>query len=120
MARILVVDDSVSIRSMVVATLQSGGHEVADAGDGQLGLDVAKSDRFDAVITDFNMPVMNGIELVENLRQLKNYRYTPILLLTTESAPEKRAMGKRAGATGWLVKPFNPDELLSTLDRVLN
>ena len=73
-----------------------------------------------AVVTDLNMPVMDGIELVKNLRTLPNYKYTPILLLTTESGSDKKAAGKQAGATGWLVKPFNPEKLLATISRVLN
>lgn len=119
MANILIVDDSASMRNMVSATLQSAGHQVKDAGDGQQALTQAKTGRFDAVITDLNMPVMNGIELVKNLRLLPDYKYTPILLLTTESSSDKKTEGKQAGATGWLVKPFNPEKLLATVDRVL-
>lgn len=119
MANILIVDDSASMRNMVSATLQSAGHQVKDAGDGQQALNHAKVGSFDAVITDLNMPVMNGIELVKNLRALPNYKYTPILLLTTESSSDKKSEGKQAGATGWLVKPFNPEKLLATVDRVL-
>ena len=119
MAQILIVDDSASMRNMVAATLQSAGHSVKDAGDGKAALMVAKSAKFDAVVTDLNMPVMDGIELVKNLRALPDYKYTPILLLTTESSADKKAAGKQAGATGWLVKPFNPDKLLATVDRVL-
>ncbi len=119
MANILIVDDSASMRNMVSTTLQSAGHQVKDAGDGQQALAQARAGKFDAVITDLNMPVMNGIELVKNLRSLPTYKYTPILLLTTESAADKKSEGKQAGATGWLVKPFNPEKLLSTVDRVL-
>lgn len=119
MAQILVVDDSASMRNMVTATLQSAGHQVADAGDGQAALNKAKTASFDAVVTDLNMPIMDGIELVKNLRSLPTYKYTPILLLTTESAADKKAQGKQAGATGWLVKPFNPEKLLATIARVL-
>ena len=119
MAQILIVDDSASMRNMVSATLQSAGHQVTDADDGQNAFNKAKTASFDAVITDLNMPVMNGIELIKNLRSLPNYKYTPMLLLTTESAADKKAEGKQAGATGWLVKPFNPEKLLSTVDRVL-
>lgn len=119
MAKILVVDDSASMRNMVTATLQSDGHQVTDAGDGQAALNKAKSGQFDAVVTDLNMPIMDGIELVKNLRSLPTYKYTPILLLTTESSADKKAEGKKAGATGWLVKPFNPEKLLATIGRVL-
>ena len=120
MAQILVVDDSASMRNMVVATLESAGHQVKDACDGQVAFDIAKSSSFDVVVTDLNMPVMDGIELVRNLRALASYKYTPILLLTTESAADKKSQGKQAGATGWLVKPFNPEKLLATVDRVLS
>lgn len=119
MANILIVDDSASMRNMVSATLQSVGHDVKDAGDGEAALNQAQSGQFDAVITDLNMPVMNGIELVKSLRALPNYKYTPILLLTTESSSDKKSEGKQAGATGWLVKPFNPEKLLATVDKVL-
>jgi two-component system chemotaxis response regulator CheY len=119
MAQILVVDDSASMRNMVATTLKSAGHQVSDAADGQLGLNKAKSVKFDVVVTDLNMPVMNGIDLVRNLRSLANYKYNPILLLTTESSTDKKSEGKAAGATGWLVKPFNPDKLLATVARVL-
>lgn len=119
MANILIVDDSASMRNMVSATLQSAGHQVQDAGDGEQALTKARVQSFDAVITDLNMPVMNGIELVKNLRTLPSYKYTPILLLTTESATDKKSEGKQAGATGWLVKPFNPEKLLATVGKVL-
>lgn len=119
MAKILIVDDSASMRNMVTATLQSAGHQVVDAGDGQAALNKAKGASFDAVVTDLNMPIMDGIELVKNLRSLPTYKYTPILLLTTESSMEKKSAGKQAGATGWLVKPFNPDKLLATVAKVL-
>jgi two-component system chemotaxis response regulator CheY len=119
MAQVLVVDDSASMRNMVMATLASAGHQVKDAENGEVALALAKNAKFDAVITDLNMPVMDGITLVKHLRALANYTYTPILLLTTESAGDKKMAGKEAGATGWLVKPFNPEKLLSTVDRVL-
>ena len=119
MARILIVDDSASMRNMVTATLQSAGHQIKDAADGQQALTTAKGDSFDAVITDLNMPVMNGLELVKNLRSLPSYKYTPILLLTTESSLDKKNEGRSAGATGWLVKPFNPEKLLATVNKVL-
>lgn len=120
MAQILVVDDSVSMRNMVATTLKSKGHQVQDAANGQLALDQAKRGKFDVVITDLNMPVMDGIELVKQLRGLPAYRYIPLLLLTTESSMDKKAEGKRAGATGWLVKPFNPEKLLATVSKVLS
>ncbi len=119
MAKILIVDDSASMRNMVKVTLQSAGHQITDAADGQEALNKAKQGSFAAVITDLNMPVMDGITLIKNLRTLPSYKYTPLLLLTTESGIDKKTAGKQAGATGWLVKPFNPEKLLSTVDRVL-
>jgi two-component system chemotaxis response regulator CheY len=119
MPNILIADDSASMRNMVQATLMSAGHQVTAAADGQQALNEASKGKFDAVVTDLNMPVMDGISLVKNLRGLPNYKYTPILLLTTESGTDKKAEGKAAGATGWLVKPFNPEKLLATVARVL-
>jgi len=119
MARILVVDDSASMRQMVAFTLKGAGHETIEASDGVEALTSAKTGRFDLVITDVNMPNMDGITLTKELRSLPNYRFTPILTLTTESSAEKKMAGKQAGATGWLVKPFNPDQLLATAKKVL-
>jgi len=119
MARILVVDDSASMRQMVAFTLKGAGHTVVETSDGVEALASAKSGSFDLVITDVNMPNMDGITLTRELRALPNYRFTPILTLTTESSAEKKMAGKQAGATGWLVKPFNPDQLLATAKKVL-
>lgn len=119
MANILIVDDSASMRNMVNTTLMSAGHKVTDAEDGQQALDKSKVGTFDAVVTDLNMPVMDGITFIKNLRMLPQYKYTPVLLLTTESSMSKKLEGKAAGATGWLVKPFNPEKLLATIDKVL-
>lgn len=119
MARILAVDDSTSMRQMLTFTLQHAGHEVQEADNGQAALDVANGAAFDLVISDVNMPIMDGITLVKSLRGLPDFRFTPILLLTTESSPEKKMEGKTAGATGWIVKPFNPEQLLATVQRVL-
>jgi len=118
MTKILAVDDSASMRQMVVFTLQSAGYEVVEASDGQKALDIAKGTSFDLVLSDVNMPVMDGIELVKELRQIDAYKYTPILMLTTETAGDKKMAGKNAGATGWVVKPFNPDKLLATIKKV--
>ncbi len=119
MARILVVDDSASMRQMVAFTLKGAGHEVVEKNDGVEALTSAKTESFDLVITDVNMPNMDGITLTKELRSLSNYRFTPILTLTTESSAEKKMAGKQAGATGWLVKPFNPNQLLATAKKVL-
>jgi len=119
MATILTVDDSTSMRQMVFFTLTHAGYEVAEAADGVEGLDKAKSSRFNLVITDVNMPNMDGITLVKELRSIPSYKFTPILLLTTESGADKKKQGREAGATGWLVKPFDPDQLLNTIKKVL-
>jgi two-component system chemotaxis response regulator CheY len=116
---ILAVDDSASMRQMVSATLKSGGYEVVQAVDGVEALEYARTQGADLVLTDINMPRMDGIALVKALRLLPGYRYTPMLVLTTESSQEKKQEGKQAGATGWIVKPFNPEQLLSTVARVL-
>jgi two-component system chemotaxis response regulator CheY len=116
---ILTVDDSTSMRQMVRATLQSAGYGVVEASDGQEALEFARANPVDLVISDVNMPRMDGITLVSELRTLPSYRLTPVLLLTTESSTEKKMEGKRAGATGWIVKPFNPGQLLATLTRLL-
>ena len=119
MAKILAVDDSASMRQMVSFTLKGAGHTVIEATDGAQALQIAKGQNVDLVLSDVNMPVMDGIELVKNLRQLPSYKFTPILMLTTESAGDKKNEGKSAGATGWIVKPFNPDQLLTTIKKVL-
>lgn len=119
MAKILAVDDSASMRQMVAFTLKSAGHTVADAADGEQALTIAKAQSFDLVLTDVNMPVMDGLTLTRELRALPAYRFTPILVLTTEAGMDKKQEGRAAGATGWLVKPFNPDQLLATVRKVL-
>lgn len=120
-ARILVVDDSASMRQMVAFALTSAGFSVEEAEDGAiaLGRARAKGARFNAVVTDVNMPNMDGISLIRELRQLPDYKFTPMLMLTTESAADKKSEGKAAGATGWLVKPFNPEQLVATVQKVL-
>lgn len=119
MTKILAVDDSASMRQMVSFTLQGAGYEVVEACDGQEALNKAKQNQVDLVLSDVNMPVMDGIALIKQLRTLPNYKFTPILMLTTESAADKKTEGKAAGATGWIVKPFNPDQLLNTIKKVL-
>jgi len=120
MAKILAVDDSASMRQMVSFTLKGAGHDVVEAGDGEEALKVAQGQNgFDLVISDINMPRMDGITLIRQLRAMPTFKFTPILMLTTESSAEKKSEGKSAGATGWIVKPFNPDQLLSTIGKVL-
>jgi two-component system chemotaxis response regulator CheY len=119
MASILAVDDSASMRQMVSFTLKGAGYDVIDAVDGVDALNKAKQQTVNLVITDVNMPNMDGITLIAELRKLPTYKFTPLLMLTTESAPEKKQAGKAAGATGWIVKPFNPDQLLATVKKVI-
>ncbi|WP_020650243.1 MULTISPECIES: response regulator [Solimonas] len=118
-ARILAVDDSASMRQMVAYTLRDAGFDVAEAADGQEAYEMAQREPFRLVLCDVNMPRLDGIGLVRQLRQLPTYKFTPLLMLTTESGPEKKQEGKAAGATGWLVKPFNPEQLVATVQRVL-
>ena len=117
--RILAVDDSASMRQMVAFTLKGAGYEVEEAADGKQALDKAKQGKFNLVLSDVNMPVMDGISLIKELRALPQYKFTPILMLTTESTGDKKQEGKSAGATGWIVKPFSPDQLLATIKKVI-
>lgn len=120
MAKILAVDDSASMRQMVSFTLKGAGHEVIEASDGDEGLKVAQGQAgIDLVISDINMPNMDGITLIRHLRALPAYKFIPILMLTTESSTDKKGEGRAAGATGWIVKPFNPEQLLATIGKVL-
>lgn len=119
MANILAVDDSASMRQMVAFTLKGAGYSVVEAVDGVDALNKAKSQKFDCVVTDVNMPNKDGITLIQDLRNLPDYKFTPMLMLTTESGMEKKQLGKEAGATGWIVKPFNPDQLLKTIKKVI-
>ena len=119
MTRILAVDDSPSMREMVAIALQGAGFQVTSAVDGQQALEAARSQTFDLVLSDVHMPGMDGISLIRALRAEAAYRHTPILMLTTESSAERKREGKAAGATGWIVKPFDPEQLVATMQRVL-
>jgi two-component system chemotaxis response regulator CheY len=116
---VLTVDDSPSIRQMVAFTLKGAGYDIVEAADGQEGLDKAKGRSVDLVLTDQNMPVMDGLTLIKNLRGLPSYKSTPILMLTTESSDAMKTSGRAAGATGWLVKPFDPQKLLDVVKKVI-
>jgi len=116
---ILAVDDSASMRQMVRYTLEGAGYKVVQAADGVEALEFARGGTVDLVLTDVNMPRMDGIALVRELRALDSYKFVPMLMLTTESGQEMKQRGKQAGATGWIVKPFNPEQLLATIGRVL-
>jgi two-component system, chemotaxis family, chemotaxis protein CheY len=115
---ILTVDDSPSMRRMVAETLKNAGYEVISAEHGQAAVAVARDNDVQLVITDINMPVMDGVELVRSLRAMQKYSSTPILALTTERDDVKQAV-KDAGATGWIAKPFNPDKLIALIDKFL-
>jgi two-component system chemotaxis response regulator CheY len=117
--KILTVDDSASIRQMVVFTLKSAGYDVVEASDGNLGVQQAKKMQVDLILTDQNMPGMDGLTLIKTLRATPQYKSTPMLMLTTESSDAMKAQGKSAGATGWLVKPFDPQKLLEVVRKVI-
>jgi two-component system, chemotaxis family, chemotaxis protein CheY len=119
MKKILAVDDSASVRQMVAFTLKNAGYEVVDAVDGQDGLAKAGKDKFDMIITDLNMPNLDGIQMITALRKLPECSFIPILMLTTESQAEKKDEGRKAGATGWIVKPFNADQLISVIKKLV-
>lgn len=116
---ILAVDDSASIREMVSFTLREAGYRVIEAVDGQDGLEKAKAHLVNLVLTDQNMPRMDGLTLIRSLRAMPDYRTAPILMLTTEAGAEMKSKGKAAGATGWLVKPFDPFRLIDVVKKVL-
>lgn len=117
--RILAVDDSATMRQTVELTLARAGYEVVTACDGQDGLvKIGENGQFDAILTDVNMPNMDGITFTAEVRKLANYAGTPIIIVTTESQGDKKSAGKAAGATGWIVKPFQPEQLVGILQKV--
>ncbi|KKC35876.1 chemotaxis protein CheY [Devosia epidermidihirudinis] len=118
--RVLTVDDSRTILAMLHHTLSNAGFEVLQAEDGQQGLDVLRNEAVDVVITDINMPVMDGIEFIKQVRATGLHQSLPILILTTETSQDKREQGKAAGGTGWIVKPFDPEKLISVIHRVVH
>ncbi len=117
--KILSVDDSASIRQMVSFTLKKEGYDVIEAVDGKDALAKIQGSSVDLVITDLHMPNLDGIGLIRALRAESTYRFTPIVMLTTESHAEKKEAGKQAGATGWIVKPFKPEQLIAVVKRLL-
>lgn len=117
---VLVVDDSVSMRQMVSFTLTNAGYEVVEAGDGKEAVEKLNGGATpNLVITDLNMPNMDGITLIKAVRGMVAHKFTPILMLTTESSDDKKKEGQSAGATGWVVKPFNPEQMLATIKKVM-
>lgn len=117
--KIMTVDDSASIRMMVKFTLKDAGYDVFEAENGVEALEKLNGSQVQMVIVDVNMPKMDGIELVRRLRSDPNYRYIPIIILTTESQELKKQEGRDAGATGWIIKPFKPQQLLDVVRKVL-
>lgn len=117
---ILIVDDSASVRQMVEVTLKSAGYQITAAKDGQEAFEFCQNKVFDFVLTDQNMPRMDGLTLIKSLRGLATYRTVPIVVLTTEASDAMKAQGRAAGATGWMVKPFDPAKLLQIAAKVLN
>jgi two-component system chemotaxis response regulator CheY len=118
-ANILTVDDSASIRLTTKVTLTNAGYTVSEAADGAQGLAAAKAGNYDLIITDLNMPVMDGLTMIEELRKLPEQAGVPIIFLTTESDADLKARAKAAGATGWLTKPFDPENLVKIARKVL-
>lgn len=116
--RILTIDDSKTIRDMLKFTLLAAGFHVQQAVDGKDGVDILAREQFDVVITDINMPKMDGYEVIRHMRANTDHKSTPILVLTTESETDKRNLARDAGATGWMVKPFDPAALIATINKV--
>ncbi|MDO8877533.1 MAG: response regulator [Pseudolabrys sp.] len=118
--RILTIDDSKTMRDMLMLTLVEAGFDVVQAVDGQDGLEVLgkEKEQIDVIITDINMPRMDGYEVIRNLRRDPAHKSTPILVLTTESDADKKNLARDAGATGWMVKPFDPERLVATVRKV--
>ena len=115
----LVVDDSMSIRRLVGKTLQGAGFEVLEAANGQEGLDRLKGRQVSLVITDLNMPVMDGLDFIRALRCDKDQKFTPVVFLTTEMDEAKKSEARSAGATAWIVKPFHPDKIMTVVSRLV-
>lgn len=115
----MTVDDSTSIRQMVSFTLQEAGYNVIEASDGMDALNKISGNQVNMIITDLNMPNLDGISLIKKVRQNPSYKFIPIIMLTTESQNEKKLEGKAAGATGWIIKPFKPEQLIGVIKKVL-
>ncbi|HZP74764.1 MAG TPA: response regulator [Pseudolabrys sp.] len=116
--RIMTIDDSKTMRDMLMLTLANAGFEVFQAVDGQDGVDALRQQAVDLIITDINMPKMDGYQVIKELRSRPEHKTTPILVLTTESEGAKRTAARDLGATGWLVKPFDPERLIETVNKV--
>ena len=116
---ILIVDDSASVRQVLNITLKSAGYDVIEAKDGQDGLSKLTGQKVHLIVSDVNMPNMDGITLVKEIKQLANYKFTPIIMLTTESEESKKQQGQAAGAKAWVVKPFKPEQMLAAVSKLV-
>jgi len=116
---ILIVDDSASVRQVLNITLKSAGYDVIEAKDGQDGLSKLTGQKVHLIVSDVNMPNMDGISFVKAVKQLPNYKFTPIIMLTTESQEERKREGQAAGAKAWIVKPFKPEQMLAALEKLV-
>ena len=116
---ILIVDDSSSLRVVVSIALKSAGYDVIEACDGKDALTKLNGQKIHMIISDVNMPNMDGISLVKAIKQLAAYKFTPIIMLTTESQDEKKKQGQEAGAKAWVLKPFKPDQLLGVVQKLV-
>jgi two-component system chemotaxis response regulator CheY len=116
---ILIVDDSTTLRQVVRMTLAGAGYDVLEAGNGKEALDILDGRKIHLIISDVNMPLLDGISLLKNIKQLPHYKFTPVIMLTTESAEEKKREGKEAGAKAWVVKPFQPPVLLTAVSKLI-
>lgn len=116
---ILIVDDSISLRQVVKMTLTGAGYDVLEADNGQEALKILDGRKIHLVVSDVNMPVMDGITLLKNIKQLPNYKFTPVIMLTTESGDAKKQEGQQAGAKAWVVKPFQPPVLLNAVSKLI-
>lgn len=119
MATILTVDDSPSVRQMVARTLRDAGYKVIEGSDGKEALETLQDQQVDLVLSDLNMPNMDGLSFIRALRRLPDYRFIPVLILTTESSHDLKQKGRASGASGYVVKPFHPEKLLAAIRRVL-
>ncbi|HEY9051592.1 MAG TPA: response regulator [Gammaproteobacteria bacterium] len=116
---ILIVDDSRSLREVVAIALKGAGYDVIEAGDGKEGLSKLDGTKIHLIISDVNMPVMDGISMVKEIKTMPAYKFTPVIMLTTESGTDMKEAGKEAGVKAWVIKPFKPDQMLSAVSKLI-
>lgn len=116
---ILIVDDSSSLRNVVKIALTEAGYDVIEGGDGKEGLSALDGRKVHLIISDINMPNMDGISMVKEIKKMPDYQFTPIIMLTTEAGDEMKAQGKEAGVKAWMVKPFKPDQMLNAVSKLI-